>query len=120
MKKAIRAAVELFAAFREKQPRRIKVVEFDVPEAVLVIGHVEEICYRTTHGDKLVRYRHPFQSGSRPLLCVSSDGKQLLLLGGRYQFEERGIVDIDARGRKVYDPEHGQDDSAYLRRRQAD
>jgi hypothetical protein len=119
MKRAIRAAVKLYRSFRESDPKRIKVVSFDVPEAVMVIGHVEEICYTTTHDGKSVAYRHPFQPGSRPLLCASSDGAQLLLLGGRYKFTDRGIVDRDSRGRLVYEPDHGKTEG-FLRRRQAD
>lgn len=119
MNKAVRAAVALFMGFREKKPKRVKVVQVDIPEAVAVIGHVTEICYRTTHGDETVYYRHPFQEGSRPLLCSSPDGRQLLLLGGRYEFGERGIVDIDAKGRRIYEPDHGKD-VGFMRRRQAD
>lgn len=109
MKRAIRAAVALYRSFREKDPKRLKVVQFDVPAAVAVIGHVEAIKYRTTHGDKAEYYEHEFQAGSRPLLVASSDGRQLLLLGGRYCFEARGIVDIDARGKKIYEPNHGKE-----------
>jgi len=130
VKRAIRAAVKLYRDFREAHPRKVAVVEFDVPEAVMVIGHVEEICYTTTHGKKVVSYRHPFQAGSRPLLAASSDGSQLLLLGGRYKFTDRGIVDRDAAGRLVFDPDHGSDDNddpegrsgggrGFLRRKQA-
>lgn len=115
MKRALRAAVQLFRDFREKEPKRLRVVHFDVPEAVMVIGHVESICYRTDHDGKTELYEHPFQPGSRPLLCASSDGNQLLLLGGRYKFTARGIVDRDAKGKLVYEPGHG----GYLRRRQA-
>lgn len=109
VRKSIHAAIALYRSFREKEPQRISVVDFDVPEAVAVIGYVEAIKYRTTHGEKTELYEHPFQRGSRPLLAVSSDGRQLLLLGGRYRFTARGIVDRDARGKLVYDPEHGKD-----------
>lgn len=126
MKAAIRAAIQLYQDFRERVPKRIKVVNFDVPQAVMVIGYVDEILYTTTHGRKVVSYRHPFQDGSRPLLCASSDGKQLLLLGGRYKFTDRGIVDRDADGNLVFDPDHGADEKesglgpAFMRRRQAE
>lgn len=126
MKRAIRAAINLYRDFREKEPKRIRVVDFDLPQAVMVIGHVDEILYTTTHGRKTVHYRHPFQEGSRPLLCASSDGKQLLLLGGRYKFTDRGIVDRDADGNLVFDPDHGADEAAvglsggFMRRRQAE
>lgn len=117
-KKVIRAAVNLYQSFREKAPKRIKVVQFDVPEAVMVVGHVEEIAYRTTHGEKTEHYVHAFEPGSRPLLVASHDGKQLLLLGGRYKFTDRGIVDKDAKGRLIFEPEHGRD-AGFLTRRQA-
>lgn len=118
-RKVLRMAVDLYTSFRERKPTRLKVVHFDVPEAVIVIGHVDEICYTTTHGNKPEHYSHEFQSGSRPLLCASHDGKQLLLLGGRYEFTDRGIVDKDAKGRLNFDPDHGKD-AGYLRRRQAE
>lgn len=125
IRKKIRAAIQLYRDFRERTPKRIRVVDFEVPQAVMVIGHVDEILYTTTHGRKTVSYRHPFQDGSRPLLVSSSDGKQLMLLGGRYKFTDRGIVDRDAEGNLVFDPDHGADEAgdtlgpAFLRRRQA-
>lgn len=63
----------------------------------LVIGELDLIGYRTKRdgiaGDKLTRYAHDFSTGSRPLLAVSSDGKQLHIVGGRYEFTEAGIED---------------------------
>jgi hypothetical protein len=107
-KRDLHAAVALYESFREKKPKRLKVVNVDIPTVVACIGHVEAIDYRTTHGSKLTLYRHDFVAGSRPLLCVSSDGKSLLLLGGRYQFTERGIVDKDASGKEVKNKKHGR------------
>jgi hypothetical protein len=120
MKKAIRSAVDLYRSFREQMPKKIDTVHFDLPQAVAVIGHVDEILYTTTHNGKTQAYRHPFQPGSRPLMAVSGDGTQILLLGGRYKFTARGIVDRDAKGKLVYEPAHGDDDSGFLRRRQAE
>lgn len=120
MKRSIRSAISLYRSFRERNPTRVKIVDWEPPRAVAVIGHVDEVCYTTTHGKKVVSYRHPFQQGSRPLLCASEDGRQLLLLGGHFKFTDRGIVDIDPQGRKVFDPEHGQDDLPSLMKRQAD
>lgn len=126
MKAAIRAAIKLYTDFREKVPKLIRVVDFDPPQAVMVIGYVDEIRYTTTHGKKVVSYYHPFQEGSRPLLTASANGKQLLLLGGRYKFTDRGIVDRDAAGNLVFDPDHGADEKeaglsgGFARRRQAE
>lgn len=105
---SVKAAVKLYESFRERKPRRIGHASFKVPAAVACMGYVEGIDYRTTHGKKVTLYHHDFAPGSRPLLAVSSDGKQLLLLGGRYQFTERGIVDKDAKGREVENAGHGK------------
>jgi hypothetical protein len=63
----------------------------------LVIGELDLIGYRTKRAGiaagKLIRYAHDFSKGSRPLLAVSSDGKQLHIVGGRYEFTEAGIED---------------------------
>lgn len=120
MRKVVRAAVDLYQRFRGQKPKRIKVVNFDLPDAVMVIGHVEAIAYNTTWEGKREYYVHEFQSGSRPLLCASSDGKQLLLIGGRYVFDgDHGIVDRNKDGTLNYDPEHGQF-AGFFSRRQAD
>ena len=112
------ATVSIYENFREKKPRRIAVIPVDIPKIVAVIGHVEalwktkdghlgSIDYKTTHGRKVALYRHDFAAGSRPLLCVSADGRQLLLLGGRYKFTERGIVDRDADDKEIENHAHG-------------
>lgn len=63
----------------------------------LVIGEMDEIGYQAARegidGGKLARYRHKFRKGSRPLLAVSTDGKQLHVVGGQYEFTEAGIED---------------------------
>jgi hypothetical protein len=107
-RRELKAAVQLYESFREKTPRRLDVIEFEVPKVVAVIGHLEALDYRTTHADDTKLYNHKFVPGSRPLLCVSADGRCLLLLGGRYRFTERGIVDRDARGKEVENKKHGK------------
>lgn len=63
----------------------------------LVIGELDEIGYRAARegieGGRLTRYRHSFKKGSRPLLAVSTDGKQLHVVGGQYEFTDAGIED---------------------------
>jgi hypothetical protein len=105
---AIRRAIDLFVRFREHQPEKIHAVQFELPKAVMVVGHLESVCYRTTHGKKPTLYEHKFAPGSRPLLVASADGKQLLLMGGKYNFTERGIVDYDEAGQEVENPIHGE------------
>lgn len=63
----------------------------------LVIGELDLIGYRArregVEGGKMTRYAHKFRAGSRPLLAVSTDGKQLHVVGGLYEFTEAGIED---------------------------
>lgn len=64
-----------------------------MPEMAVVIGDVEGIIYNTVRDGVAERYIHKFKAKSRPMFAVTVDGKQLLLLGGDYDFTERGIVD---------------------------
>lgn len=59
----------------------------------LVIGELDLIGYRAKRDGKVERYGHQFRKRSRPLLAVSTDGKQLHVVGGRYEFTEAGIED---------------------------
>lgn len=63
----------------------------------LVIGTLDQIGYQAARegidGGRLARYLHKFRKGSRPLLAVSKDGKQLHVVGGQYEFTEAGIED---------------------------
>jgi len=64
-----------------------------MPKAVLTVGECDGILYTTIRDGVQESYIHKFAKGSRPLLCASPDGKRLFLLGGAYDFTERGIVD---------------------------
>lgn len=63
------------------------------PDVVTVIGELEAVVYSTVRDNEHERYVHEFRKSSRPMLCVSPDGNQLLIIGGKFQFTERGIVD---------------------------
>lgn len=74
-----------------------KIIETTMPavKVGLVIGELDLIGYRTKRKgiekNRIVRWGHKFGRPSRPLLAVSKDGKQLLIVGGRYEFTEAGI-----------------------------
>jgi hypothetical protein len=59
----------------------------------LIIGELDLVGYRATRDGKTERYGHHFKKNSRPLLAVTSDGKQLHIVGGQYEFTEAGIED---------------------------
>ena len=67
------------------------------PREVCVIGTLDGVLYTTVRDGRTEHYKHEFALKDRPLLAVSPDGKSLHLIGGRYVFTERGIVDMSDR-----------------------
>lgn len=64
------------------------------PGVAIAIGSVLGVAYETKRDGVTEKYYHRFTlKTSRPLLVASKDGKQLYILGGEYDFTERGIVD---------------------------
>lgn len=93
---AVSRAKKLYRNFTGLEPESVQSVKLHLPDAAMVIGECDEVWYTTIRDDggvKQQRYRHRFKRSSRPLLCVSADGKTLLVLGGDYEFTERGIED---------------------------
>jgi len=64
-----------------------------MPKVGVAIGEVDGILYSTVRDGKLEKYIHQFRKADKPLFVVSPDGKRLFLIGGNYDFTERGIVD---------------------------
>jgi len=81
-------------------PGRLNIL---IPESFAIIGHVNAIEYDSTRDGPAVFARHDFAKGSRPILAVGSGRGQLFLIGTRYHFTDRGIVDIDKDGRDILD-----------------
>lgn len=91
-----RKAANIYGDFTGHEPEVVEVVQKPAfPDAVAVIGECDGILYTTVRDGITESYIHKFKKKSRPLFCVSPDGKQLILLGGSYDFTERGIVDSD-------------------------
>lgn len=90
----IRKAQSLYKDFSGHDGDEVENVEKPViPDALMVIGELEGVIYSTVRDDEHERYIHKFRAQSRPLLCVSPDGDQLFIIGGNYEFTDRGIVD---------------------------
>jgi hypothetical protein len=91
---AIRKAKALYKDFSGHEGNECEYVPAPkIPPAVVVIGELEAVIYSTVRDDEHERYIHKFRKASRALLCVSPDGDQLFIVGGDYEFTDRGIVD---------------------------
>lgn len=91
--KKIKAAISLFKKFSGHEPEFIDKVQFPVDTVAMAIGLCDAVMYTTVRDNKTEKYIHKFKKGSRPVLAVSSDGKQLYMLAGAYKFTDAGIVD---------------------------
>ena len=102
----MRKALKLYSEFREETPKRGRRIQFKMPKVVMVMGTLHALEYDTTIAGRTKKFRHKFNAGSKPTLCVTGDG-QLFIVEGRYhvtvQDGYRGIVDIDGRGRELDD-----------------
>lgn len=83
---------ERFTGHASKPPKVVNVPP--IPGAIAVIGQCEAICYRTVRDGKTEHYIHEFARSDQPMFGISPDGQQILLIGGRFVFTERGIVDL--------------------------
>ena len=93
-KTRVREAARRFEAFTGHQAASVDTIAFPkLPKEAFAAGQVLAIEYETVRDGRRERYRHAFARTARPLLAVTFDGRQLLLLGGAYRFTERGIVD---------------------------
>lgn len=94
-------AAKLYETFTGHDAEEIGHLRLKMPQAAAVIGQCDFIGYTTVRDGVREAYIHKFRAADRPLLAVTPDGQQLLLLGGNYDFTERGIVDAT-------DPELGR------------
>lgn len=91
----IARASNLYERFTGHEARSIGTVAVpSMPSAVAVVGECDGVLYTTVRDGNVEKYIHEFRDADKPLLCVSPDGEQLLLIGGRYVFTDRGIVDL--------------------------
>lgn len=91
----LQRAADLYERFTGHKAEVIGAVDVPpVPKTAMVIGECDGVLYTTVRDGKTERYIHEFAHGDKPLLCVTPDGKQMLFVGGRYVFTERGIVDL--------------------------
>lgn len=91
----IHEAQRLYADFTghhdEMDVQRVRVP--DLPKALTVIGECDGILYTTVRDGEIEKYIHRFKSHAKPLFCVAPKDGAIFLVGGEYDFTERGIVD---------------------------
>ena len=88
---------ERFTGHEADEGARIRVPT--QPRVAVAIGDVDGILYTTIRDGVIEKYIHKFAKKDRPIFAVSPDGKQLLMVGGNYNFTERGIVDKSDKSR---------------------
>lgn len=86
-------ALERFRDFTGHEVEREDVVAMDTPDVGFKIGDCDGVLYTTIRDGVTEHYIHKFKKRSRPQLISNFNGEQLYLIGGRYRFTERGIVD---------------------------
>lgn len=85
---------EIYERFTGAPARESEVIDVPpLPSAVAVLGKIDAIEYTTIREGKREAYRHDFAPEDAPMLCVSPDRRQILLVGGSFAFTDRGIVD---------------------------
>lgn len=89
----MRAAARLLKDFSGHAPREILTTDDRPMRKGLVIGELDGVLYTTIRDGKTEKYIHRFGKKSRPLLTARADGKQLGIVGGRFQMTEAGIED---------------------------
>jgi len=94
----VAAAARRFARFTGHRAASARLVRFEMPKELFAIGNLLALEYETVRDGAPEKYRHAFRK-TRPLLAASFDGSQLVIVGGRYRFTERGIVDRVNRNR---------------------
>ena len=86
-------AADLYEQFSGHDAKEVEKVKVNWPRVGLNVGQCDGVLYTTVRDGKTEHYIHKFKARSRPALVVSSDGRQLALVGGAYVFTERGIED---------------------------
>lgn len=89
-----RRAGNLYRDFSGHEPDEVlEIAKPEIPDAVLIVGKLDSVIYTTMRDGVPEKYIHHFRRSSQPYLCSSPDGDALFIIGGNYEFTERGIVD---------------------------
>lgn len=95
--------ISLYQVFHGNPPANVRRVRFEVPKRAVKIGRLVSLQYAPESPSRLAgrQFEHAFGDYGtmrfgkhRPILAVSADGRQLIVLNelSNYKFESRGIV----------------------------
>jgi hypothetical protein len=91
----VQKAARLYERFSGHEAESIGCVDVPaLPHVGIAIGEVDFIGYTTVRDGQVEKYIHNFKPADKALFVVSPDGRSIYLVGGRYRFTERGIVDF--------------------------
>ena len=93
-------SIELVEAFSGMEADKAAVIKIpSMPKSLMTPGFVVGIIYaakRDEAGDgkgEMSVFEHIFADGDAPILGISPSGREAYLLGGNFQFGDRGFVD---------------------------
>jgi hypothetical protein len=92
-KAKVNDAIKLYESFTGHDAGFVDEVEIQWPNVAAVVGLCDGILYETVRDGEVEHYIHKFKKNARPKLIAGHDGKALGLVGGKFTFTERGIVD---------------------------
>ena len=92
---AVTNAIRLYESFHGSDPKFVDEYQIPTVSVAMLVGKVVAIEYITPH-NRRDQFRHEFAGKAQPMLAVSHDGKQLLIVGGQYYFNDHGIIDGSA------------------------
>lgn len=78
-----------------RNPTEALVASITIPKTLVPVGNLYAVVYDADKGDGVYPYRHPFEPGAQPLVCVDSTGSQLFVVGGAYTVTPHGIEDAE-------------------------
>ena len=91
--KKVDDASKLYEDFTGHNADTINEVTTEHISVGLTVGKCDGILYTTKRDGETEHYIHEFKKSARPEIIASHDGSQLGLIGGDFEFTERGICD---------------------------
>lgn len=86
-------SARLYKEFSGHDAEVVDVVDVPDYDTYMIVGELVGVAYEAVRDGVSEKYFHEFRKSSRPLLAASHDGKEIRIIGGKYEFNDHGIVD---------------------------